>query len=78
MKVVTLILVIITLILLIMFNHKNYTTVATCDNGFTKEAESLYTDKGLIKWSSPTTVYKIPEGVTCVITHKRLDNKSSY
>jgi hypothetical protein len=73
MKLVTLILV-----LLSISGCQNYTTVATCDNGFTKEAESLYTDKGLIKWSSPTTVYKIPEGVTCVITHKRLDDKSSY
>jgi hypothetical protein len=73
MKLVTLMLV-----LLSMAGCKGtYTTIATCDNGFTKESESLYTDKGLIKWCSPTTVYKIPDGVTCVITRRRLDDENN-
>jgi uncharacterized protein YceK len=55
-----------------------YNTVATCDNGFTKEAESMYIDKGTLVWGYPTSVYKIPEGVTCVLTHRRLDSESNY
>jgi hypothetical protein len=49
-------------------------TTATCDNGFTKEAEWLNTDKDTIKWRYPVSIYKIPDGVTCVITHKRSDD----
>jgi hypothetical protein len=55
-----------------------YNTVATCDNGFTKEAESMYIDKGTLVWGYPTSVYKIPDGVTCVLTHRRLDDESNY
>jgi uncharacterized protein YceK len=47
------------------------TTTATCDNGFAKEAEWLSTDKDTIRWGYPVSIYKIPDGVTCVIAHKR-------
>jgi uncharacterized protein YceK len=72
MKLITLI-----LILLSMAGcTSTYTTIATCDNGFTKEVESLYIDKGTIVWGYPTSVYKIPDGVTCVLTRRKLNNES--
>lgn len=53
------------------------TTIATCDNGFTKESESLLIDKDILRWGYPLSVYKIADGVTCTITQRELDNESN-
>jgi hypothetical protein len=71
-------LVILILVLLSIVGCKNtYITVATCNNGFTKESENLLIDKDTLIWNYPTAVYKIPDGVTCVITHRKLDNENN-
>jgi hypothetical protein len=74
MKLITIMLALLSIVAC----NRVYNTVATCDNGFTKEAESMYIDKGTLVWGYPTSVYKIPDGVTCVLTHRRLDGESNY
>lgn len=73
MKILALILILFT-----MTGCKSTTvTTATCDNGFTKEAEWLSIDKDTFRWGYPLSVYKIPDGVTCTITQRKLDNESN-
>ena len=71
-------LVIIVMAALVTLGCEPVTTItATCDNGFIQEAERLHIDKDTLVWRYPYTVYKIPDGVTCVVTHRRLDNEDN-
>jgi hypothetical protein len=49
---------------------RTYTPVVTCDNGFVKEANTIYIENSTVISKHPTTVYTIPHGVTCVRTYK--------
>jgi hypothetical protein len=50
-----------------------YTPIVTCDNGFVKEAKTVYIENNTVVSKHPTTVYTIPHGVTCVRTYKEID-----
>jgi hypothetical protein len=50
--------------------ERTYTPVVTCDNGFSKEGNSLFIKNDTVVSRYPITVYKIPDGVTCVRTYK--------
>ena len=42
------------------------TSTVICDNGFTHTERGTYINKGIVYWKS--SLYKIPEGVTCTRT----------
>jgi hypothetical protein len=67
--------ILITLLATVTGCKRTYTPVVTCDNGFTKESSTVFIDNDAVRSRHPTTVYKIPDGVTCVRTYKEKPNE---
>jgi hypothetical protein len=62
--------ILITLLATVGGCKQPYTPIVTCDNGFVKEANTIYIENSTVVSKHPTTVYTIPQGVTCVRTYK--------
>jgi hypothetical protein len=71
-SIVVLVLTLLVTVELWKFMHTS-TIIVTCNNGFMKEGNSLRVDNDSIVSKHPQSVYKIPDGVTCVKSYKEIE-----